>query len=110
MLNELSHKIMEVHVSPKNTIPAFQPRSKRAKEQLSEAIVLESERQQYHLREIASKEIHGSCVFTDNIYLALPEILHLIRADKQNQMPQSHSIHNGMRTNLDGSKTSIQYI
>ena len=46
----------------------------------------------------------------DNIYLALPEILHLIRADKQNQMPQSHSIHNGMRTNLDGSKTSIQYI
>ena len=91
---------MEVHVSPKNTIPAFQPRSKRAKEQLREAIVLESERQQYHYR----KEIHRSCVFTDNIYLALPEILHLIRADKQNQMPQNHSIHNGMRTNLDGSK------
>ena len=45
---ELSHKIMEVHVSSKNTIPAFQPRSKRAKEQLREAIVLESERQQYH--------------------------------------------------------------
>ena len=39
---------MEVHVSSKNTIPAFQPRSKRAKEQLGEAgIVLESERQQY---------------------------------------------------------------
>ena len=39
---------MEVHVSSKYTIPAFQPRSKRAKEQLREAIVLESERQQYH--------------------------------------------------------------
>ena len=38
---------MEVHVSSKNTIPAFQSRSKRAKEQLREAIVLESERQQY---------------------------------------------------------------
>ena len=38
---------MEVHVNSKNTIPAFQPRSKRAKEQLREAIVLESERQQY---------------------------------------------------------------
>ena len=43
-----SHKIMEVHVSSKNTIPVFQPQSKRAKEQLREGIVLESERQQYH--------------------------------------------------------------
>ena len=74
----VSHKIMEVHVSSKNTILVFQPQSKRAKEQLREAIVLESKRQQYHLHEITIKKIHRSCVFTDNIYLALPEILHLI--------------------------------
>ena len=37
-----------LHDSSKNTMPAFQPRSKGAKEQLREAIVLESERQQYH--------------------------------------------------------------
>ena len=60
-----------------------------AKEQLREAIVLENERQQYHKHEITSKEIHYSCVFADNIYLALPEILHLIRADKPKQMPKS---------------------
>ena len=81
---------MEVHVSSKNTIPVFQPQSKRAKEQLREGIVLESKRQQYHWHEITSKKIHGSCVFTDNIYLALPEILHLIQANKPKQMPQSH--------------------
>ena len=40
------------------------------------------------ISKITSIEIHGFCVFTDNIYLALPEILQLIRADKSNQMSQ----------------------
>ena len=38
------------------------------------------------MSEIASVEIHGSCVFTDNIYLTLPEILRSIRAKNPNQM------------------------
>ena len=38
------------------------------------------------ISEITSIEIHGSCVSTDNIYLALPEILQLILADKPIQM------------------------
>ena len=38
------------------------------------------------ISEISSIEIHRSCVFINDIYLALPEILQLIRADKPNQM------------------------
>ena len=45
---------------------------------------------QQHKHEFTSKEIHGSCVFTDKIiYLALPEILQLIRADKLKQTIKS---------------------
>ena len=38
------------------------------------------------ITEITSIGIHGSCVYRDNIYIALLEILRLIRADKPNQM------------------------
>ena len=39
--------------------------------------------------EITSYEIHGSHVFIDSIYLALSDVLQLIRAGKPNQLSQS---------------------